>query len=314
MTKLVYLNQIKELLKKIDPLKKIEEGFVAYSQGKVIVPPVGEMIFEDPPGDCHIKYGYIKGDNYYVVKIASGFYENPKKGLPASNGIMLLFSQKTGELLCILLDEGYLTDVRTAAAGAVVAKYMAPRKVNRIGIIGPGTQGRFQLEYLKNVTNCKDVIVWGRSQQNLNKYKSDMELFGFNIKTTLKIEEITTNCNLIITCTPSKTPLIYADQIHRGTHITAIGADTPEKQELDSAILKKADKVIVDSISQSQSRGEVFRAIKSGMITTKNVVELGIMLSNKKYQRTSDDEITVADLTGVAVQDIQISKAIFEIL
>jgi ornithine cyclodeaminase len=314
MTKIVNLDQIKELLKKIDPIKKIEEGFVAYSQEKVIVPPVGEMIFEDPPGDCHIKYGYIKGDDYFVVKIASGFYENPNKGLPASSGVMLLFSQKTGELLCILLDEGYLTDVRTAAAGAVVAKYMAPKKIKRIGIIGPGTQGRVQLEYLKYVVRCKDVIVWGRNQQNLNKYKSDMALFGFNVKTTLNIEEITTNCNLIVTCTPSKSPLIYADQIHQGTHITAIGADTPEKQELDSAILKKADRVIVDSISQSQSRGEVFQAIKSGKITTKDVVELGIMITNKKYQRTSDNEITVADLTGVAVQDIQISKTIFEVL
>ncbi|MHA2501008.1 MAG: ornithine cyclodeaminase family protein, partial [Candidatus Hodarchaeales archaeon] len=137
MTKIINLKEINEALKKIDVVQSIEEGFVAYSQGKVVVPPVGEMIFQDPPGDVHIKYGFIEGDDYYVVKIASGFPENINLDLPSSNGLMLLFSQKTGELACILLDEGHLTNVRTAAAGAVVAKYLAPQEVNRIGILGP---------------------------------------------------------------------------------------------------------------------------------------------------------------------------------
>ena len=141
MSKIIKLEQIKEILKSIDPIQNIEEGFVAYSQGKVVVPPIGEMIFENPPGDCHIKYGYIKGDDYYIIKIAAGFYDNPKIGLPGYSGLMLLFSQKTGELICILLDEGHLTNVRTAAAGAVVAKYMAPKKVHRIGIVGPWRSG-----------------------------------------------------------------------------------------------------------------------------------------------------------------------------
>ncbi|MFX1300522.1 MAG: ornithine cyclodeaminase family protein, partial [Promethearchaeota archaeon] len=98
MPKIVELNQIKQVLGKIDPLALIEEGFIAYSQGKVVVPPVGEMIFKDPPGDCHIKYGYIKGGDFYVIKIAQGFYDNPKIGLPSINGLNLLFSQKTGEI------------------------------------------------------------------------------------------------------------------------------------------------------------------------------------------------------------------------
>jgi len=313
-SKIMKLDQIKEILKSIDPIQKIEEGFVAYSQGKVVVPPIGEMIFENPPGDCHIKYGYIKGDDYYIIKIAAGFYDNPKIGLPGYSGLMLLFSQKTGELICILLDEGHLTNVRTAAAGAVVAKYMAPKKVHRIGIVGPGVQGRMQLQYLKTIIDCKDVIVCGITQQEIDAYKKDMSPLGYNIKTTLNTEDVTSTCNLIVTCTPSKTPLIYADQIQKGTHITAMGSDTPEKQELDSAILKKADRVIVDSIDQSQSRGECFRAMKNGMITKEDLIELGIMISNKTLQRNSDEEITVADLTGVAVQDIQISKAVYEAL
>lgn len=314
MSKIIKLEQIKEILKSIDPIQKIEEGFVAYSQGKVVVPPIGEMIFENPPGDCHIKYGYIKGDDYYIIKIAAGFYDNPKIGLPGYSGLMLLFSQKTGELICILLDEGHLTNVRTAAAGAVVAKYMAPKKIHRIGIVGPGVQGRMQLQYLKTIIDCKDVIVCGITQQEIDAYKKDMSPLGYNIKTTLNTEDVTSTCNLIVTCTPSKTPLIYADQIQKGTHITAMGSDTPEKQELDSAILKKADRVIVDSIDQSKSRGECFRAMKNGMIKKEDLIELGVMISNKTLQRASDEEITVADLTGVAVQDIQISKAVYEAL
>ncbi|MFX0124725.1 MAG: ornithine cyclodeaminase family protein [Candidatus Hodarchaeota archaeon] len=312
MTEIIYLSQIKKILKTINPLKLIEEGFVAYSQGKVVVPPVGEMIFEDPPGDCHIKYGFIKRGDYYVVKIAQGFYKNPQKGLPSTSGLNILFSQKTGEVLCVLLDEGHLTNVRTAAAGAIVAKYMAPQKIRRIGIMGYGIQGKMQLEYLKDVVTCRDAIVWGRREIGLVKYKQDMTDSGFNIETTLDSEEITNTCNLIVTCTPSKVPLIKAEQVRKGTHITAMGSDTPEKQELDTEILRIANRVIVDSISQAASRGECFRAMEEGKITKDDMVELGTMISSKKLQRQTDNEITVADLTGVAIQDIQISKAVYE--
>ena len=312
MTKIIKLSQIKEALKNFDPIQGIEEGFVAYSQGKVVVPPIGEMIFEDPPGDAHIKYGFIKDDDYYVIKIASGFYDNPKIGLPCSNGLMLLFSQKTGELKCILLDEGYLTNVRTAAAGAVAAKYLAPKNVHRIGIFGAGLQGKMQLEYLKPIRDCRDVIVWGVNQQELDAYKEDMEPLGFTIQTTLEADDIASTCNLIVTCTPATSPLLREEQIQKGTHITAMGSDTPEKQELDSAILKKADRVVVDSISQVLERGESFQAMKAGLIKKEDLVELGTIISNMEMQRSSEDEITIADLTGVAVQDIQISKAVWK--
>ena len=318
MPAILNLGQIKEALKKIDPvqgiIKGIEEGFVAYSQGKVVVPPVGELIFDEPRGDTHIKYGYIKHDDYYVIKIASGFYDNPKVGLPASSGLMLLFSQKTGELIAALLDDGYLTQVRTAAAGAVVGKYFAPQKVKRVGIFGAGVQGRMQLEYLRYVRDFRDVIVWGVNQEELDKYKADMAPHGFKIQTTFEPEEIASTCNVIITATPSYKPLLKVDQIRKGTHITAMGSDTSEKQELDSAILKKADRVIVDSIPQSLLRGEVFKALEAGAIKKENLVELGTAISDRKFQRQSDEEITVVDLTGVAVQDIQISKAVWKVV
>ena len=311
MTQLIELDQIKDILKTVNPIEAIEEGFVAYSQGKVVVPPIGEMIFEDPPGDAHIKYGFIKNDDYYVVKIASGFYNNPKIGLPGNAGLMLLFNQKTGQLICILLDQGYLTNVRTAAAGAVVAKYMAPKKLRRIGIFGAGVQGRMQLQYLSKVVECREATVWGLNQEELDAYRRDMEPQGFAIQTTLEPETIASTCNLIVSCTPSKSPLLKADQIRKGTHITAMGSDTPEKQELDPAILKKADRVVVDSISQVMERGESFHAMNAGMIRKEDLVELGNVIDDKGLRRASDDEITVTDLTGVAVQDIQISKAIW---
>ena len=311
LTQIVSLDQINKILKQINPIKEIEEGFIAYSNGKVIVPPVGEMIFDNPPGDVHIKYGYIKEDDFFVIKIASGFYENIKIGLPSYSGLMLLFNQKTGELISVLLDEGHLTNVRTAAAGAVVAKYLAPKKVNRIGIFGYGVQGKMQLEYLKTIIDCREVIVWGRNDKKLQLYKEEMGIQGYNVETTKEVKEVTSTCNLIVTCTPSTSPLILENHIQKGTHITAMGSDTAEKQELDSKILKMADKVIVDSINQAQSRGECFRAMKSGEITSEKLIEVGQMIQNKKLQRISEEEITIADLTGVAVQDIQITKAVW---
>ena len=317
MPAILNLDQIKEALKKIDPVKAIipaiEEGFVAYSRGDVVVPPVGELVFEEPRGDTHIKYGYIKRDDYYVIKIASGFYDNPKIGLPTSSGLMLLFSQKTGELVAAMLDDGYLTQVRTAAAGAVVGKYFAPKKVKRVGIFGAGVQGRMQLEYLRYVRDFQEVIVWGVNQDELDRYKADMAPMGFKIQTTLEPEDIASTCNVIVTATPSYKPLLKVDQVRKGTHITAMGSDTSEKQELDSNILKKADRVIVDSIPQSLLRGEVYKALEAGAINKERLVELGAAISDKKFQRQSDEEITVVDLTGVAVQDIQISKAVWRV-
>lgn len=314
MVKIFELDQIKRALKNIDVVKVVEEGFVDYSQGKVVVPPVGEMTFDNPPGEVHIKYGYIKNDDYYVIKIASGFYENHKLGLPTGNGLMLVFNQRTGELLSVLLDECYLTDIRTAAAGAVSAKYLAPDSVHRIGIVGAGVQGRLQLKYLKPVVECKDVIVWGMNQEELDLYRTDMEPVGFNIETTLNTDEVLSSCNLIVTATPSKKPLLKAETLQKGTHITAMGSDTLTKNELEPEILQRADIIVADSISQCLVRGEIFKAISAGVISKEDVVELGNVIASKKLQRLSDDQITIADLTGVAVQDIQISKAVYEAL
>jgi ornithine cyclodeaminase len=306
--------QIEEALQRIDVTTAIEEGFVAYSRGEVVVPPVGELVFEDPPGDVHIKYGYIKGDEYFVIKVASGFYDNVALGLPAADGLMLVFSQKTAQLECILLDECHLTNVRTAAAGAVVAKYLAPSKVERIGVFGAGVQGKMQVEALLPIVDCRDVIVWGTGEEELDAYRQAMSGHGLSIETTLTSDEVAATCNLIVTATPSHTPLLRAEQIRKGTHITAMGSDTREKNELEPEILQKADLVVADSIEQCRVRGEIFHALEAGVLRDGDAVELGKVISDPALRRTSDTQITVADLTGVAVQDIQISKAVYGVL
>ena len=310
--KIVNFEKIKEIVADIDLLPLIEEGFVKYSMGLTVVPPVGELLFDNPPGDVHIKYGYIMGDDYYVIKIASGFHENPKLGIPSGNGMMLLFNQKTGEPVGGLFDRGYLTDVRTGVAGAIAAKYLAPRKIGRIGIVGTGTQARLQLVHLKSVISCRDTIVFGRNDTKLGQYKNEMVQHGFVVSTTKDINELTSQCNLIVTTTTSTQPLISWKQVQKGTHITAVGSDTPSKQELGQVILGEADLVVADSISQCLVRGEISHAFKEGILQQDDIVELGQIIEGKIEGRTSEDQTTIADLTGVAVQDIQISKAVYE--
>lgn len=310
MTQIINLDRIRRVCRDMDFAPLIEEGFAAYSEGRVVVPPVGELSFTAPPGDTHIKYGYIRGDDCFVVKIASGFYDNPRHGLPSNSGLMLVFSQHTGLLQTVLLDEGYLTDVRTAVAGRIAAQYLAPAELEAIGVLGTGIQARLQVQELRALTSCRQVVVWGRSDEGLEDYRGALEEEGFSVITTREAAEVALSCNLIITATPSTEPLLAADQIRPGTHITAMGSDTPLKQELDAAILARADLVVADSRSQCRERGEIAKALAAGFLQETEIVELGEIITGQAAGRTGEEQITVADLTGVAVQDIQIAKAV----
>lgn len=311
MTAVITLEQIKVLVKSINTVEAMQEGFIQYSNNYTVVPPVGELLFENPKGDAHIKYGYIKYKDHYVIKIASGFYQNPEVGLSSSQGLMLVFDQKTGVPQAILLDEGYLTDIRTAAAGALAAKYWASKKINAIGIIGTGIQAKLQLKYLQQITSCKQVWLWGRNKKNIDTFIQELGN-EYDIHVALSVKEVALHSNLIVTTTPSEEPLLDVDDIQPGTHITAVGSDTSNKQELASQLLNKADLVITDSIPQSHSRGEIYRAIKDGAINESKVIELGIGIQNNKLQRSNDQQVTIADLTGVAVQDIMIATAVYQ--
>ena len=312
MTDIFTAEQIRGVLPQLDLLPAIEESFMRYSQGRAVVPPVGELLLEK--GEVHIKYGYVHGDAFYVIKIASGFYDNPKLGIPSSNGLMLLFSQETGEPAAILLDEGRLTDVRTAVAGAIAARHLAPKRVRRIGILGAGVQARLQLQHLRPVTDCREALVWGRGDEQLARYRADMARFGFHIETTRDAAELLRTCDLIVTTTPATQPLLRAEDLRPGVHITAVGSDTPDKQELDARILAQADVVVADSISQCLKRGEIHQALAAGLLDEGKIVELGDVIAGRASGRTAPEQITVADLTGVAVQDIAIATAVYRAL
>lgn len=314
MIKVMELDEIRSRIDVPAMIQAIEDGFVLYSDGKVVVPPVGFLNFTDPPGDVHIKYGYVKGDSVYVLKVASGWYENEKLGVPFADGVLLVFSQQTGHLQIVLHDECWLTDMRTAAAGAVAARHLAPGNVNAIGIVGTGGQARMQLELLKDIVDCNVCYAWGRNAGKLAAMiddlngNDDIRNWGLDIRTAQDMDELTANCNLIVTTTSAREPLIRADQVRPGTHITAMGSDDHGKQELGADVLGKADLVVADSISQCVDHGECFHAVKAKAIDEAAIVELGNVISDPSLGRSSDDQVTVADLTGVAIQDIQIAK------
>jgi ornithine cyclodeaminase len=310
------LEEIRRLIRIPQLIQAIEDGFVLYSSGKVVVPPVGLLHFDEPPGDVHIKYGYVKGDDVYVLKMASGFYDNRKLGVPVADGVILVFSQQTGHLRMLLHDECWLTDMRTAAAGAVAARNLAPKAIRGIGIVGTGVQARMQLSLLRNVVDCHRCLVWGRDGDKVRTMIAELgadasiQDWGLQITAARDIDHLASECNLIVTTTSAREPLIRADQIHPGTHITAMGSDDHGKQELEAALLGKADRVVADSIAQCVDHGECFHAVKHGNIKEGSIVELGHVIKTPSLGRTNDKQSTVADLTGVAIQDIQIAKMV----
>jgi len=168
------------------------------------------------------------------------------------------------------------------------------------------------VKYLSQITDCRKVFVWGRNKKKMKLYKDDMANVGFEVKCTALIEEVALKCNFIITTTASDKPLLMKNQILKGTHINAIGSDALGKRELGPGLINKADLVITDSLEQCQYRGEISCAIKDGNFSIHQVKELGQVLSGKQKGRESDEQITIADLTGVAVQDIQIATAIYK--
>ena len=301
---------IKAMLNVDDAIRAIEGGFAAYSKGEVTTPPVGHLAFEG--GDCHIKYGYRKNAKFFVIKIASGFHGNPQKGLPVGSGLMLVMDAKTGVPLSLLEDQGYLTDIRTAIAGAIAAKYLMPRKVQRIGIVGTGSQARYQLQLLAKVTDGREATVWGRKDQAAETFCRDMATFGFKVKVALSLQALTESSQVIVTTTNAKEPLIEASWVQSGTHITAVGADAPGKRELDPQLLVKADLIVVDSISQCTDHGEVQKATTRGLIARTDLIELGQVIAQPDLGRTSDEQISIVDLTGIAIQDIEIAGLIYE--
>jgi ornithine cyclodeaminase len=269
---------------------------------------VGYLGFTEPTGDVHLKYGYVNGGDVFVVKVAAGFPQNSMRGLPTGDGCILVFSSHTGFLLAVLLDRSRLTDLRTAVAGAVAARALAPRFVSRIGILGTGVQARLQPIMLKHVSDCREIALYGRSEERAVSCAAYLELAGFRVKLCRTAEEVAESCELIVTTTASRAAHFRAAAVQPGSHITAVGADAPGKQELDPALFARAEVVVADSIAQCADHGDLAVALASGDIALHRVRELGTVLANPAFGRTSEAQISIADLTGVAVQDIVIAS------
>lgn len=295
--------QIEEVIRPSDAIAAMERAFIAYSRGEAVIPSVGEMLFEDPPGDCHIKYGYLKHGSTFTIKVGTGFWKNPDLGLPSGNGVVLVFSSRTGELLTLFEDHGYLTNIRTAAAGAVVAKYLVSPDLECIGMVGAGTQAGLQLEYLREVTPCRRVLLWTRAPERARAFHVD----GFEIDAVPTVSDLAARARLIITTTPSRQWLLSDRDVKPGTHITALGADGGGKQELDPTLFRRAALCVVDSRVQCAQFGDSSYALKQGWIRRDQLIELGELIEKRNLPRQATD-ITIADLTGVAVQDIAIAE------
>lgn len=299
----------------IDPgtIAAIRDAYIAISDGRADVPPVGYLGFPGKNGDCHIKYGYIAGDPVFVVKIAAGFYDNPSRGLPSSNGIIVAVSAETGRVIATLNDEGWLTDLRTGIGGAVATFALCRDDAETFSIVGTGTQARFQARAMAALAGRPITInVWGRSRAKAEALQADLAAIGLPVQLADDLEAMCRTSDVIVTTTPSAHPLIEAGWIREGTHITAMGADAPGKQELAVELVARANVLAVDLARQCLEHGEFAGAFAAGLIKAEDCIELGLILSGRARGRQAISQITIADLTGVATQDIAMARTVLE--
>ena len=304
--------QIMKLFQFDNTARVISDAYVASSSGHVQTGDVVHLSFPETNGDCHVKSGHIRNTDSYVIKIASGFYDNPSKGLPSSNGMMLAFSATTGELTAILRDEGWLTDMRTGIGGAIATRALAAKSAKKVLIIGSGIQAQFQAKCLASLMPERsfNFNIWGRNENAVIVLVEELRSHNLNADVATNLDEEVSHADIIITTTPA-TSFLFGDNLVRpGTHVTAIGADTHGKQELPTSLIESASLLVCDMMSQSLNHGE-FQVINDTDLS-KKVVELGNILSNRCAGRTSDNDITIADLTGIAAQDIAITSRIID--
>ena len=292
----------------------MREAFRADGDGRAHVPAVINLDVPAHRGEFHVKTALIDGVPYIAVKIASGFYDNPAKGLPSGSGLMAVFDAATGLPAALLLDNGFLTDIRTGAAGAVAAEVLAPREFATAGVIGSGLQARYQIRCLRQVRPFSRIVAWSPDRTHLDVYVREMQADGYQAEAAASPEAVCRAADVIITATPAKAPLVRAEWLRPGHHVTALGSDSPGKQELDAACLARADLVVVDRLTQCAAFGELRHALDAGLLRPDRVhAELGEIVAGMKPGRTSDAQITIADLTGVGFQDTAIASRAIEL-
>lgn len=294
----------------------IRQAFRADGLGQTTVPPPINLAIAGADGEFHVKTAFVEGIPYVAVKIASGFYRNASRGLPTGAGLMALFDASTGMPAGLLLDNGYLTDVRTGAAGAVAAECLARRDIETVGVIGAGVQARHQVRCLREVRAFARVVAWSIDARGTGAYCEELRTeFGVEAIAAGSAEEVARQADLLITATPSTSPFVHRAWLRPGVHVTAVGADGPGKQELDPHCLSDADLVIVDRVSQCVRLGELQHAVAAGLMGAENVhAELGQVVAGLRPGRTSDEQVTIADLTGVGFQDTAIASAAYGLI
>ncbi len=279
-----------------------------------MMPPIMRIDIKKYHGESDIKAAYIEGLDSFAIKIASGFFDNPKIGLPSSNGLMVLLDSETGIVKSVLLDEGYLTDTRTAIAGAIATKYLSNQNANTVGIIGAGIQARLQLQAIMLVRKINKITVWARDKIKANQFLDSFKDLEIDLHMASSCKELACLSEIIVTTTPSKKPLLEFDWIKKGTHITAMGSDAEHKNEIDPHMLKYCDQYVPDNQSQTSALGELHHALKKNLISSQEKFnDLGDIINDPNLGRKNKEDITICDLTGTGVQDTAIARFTFNL-
>jgi ornithine cyclodeaminase len=273
------------------------------------MPPILSMAIPDHNGEVDVKTAYVPGVEGFAIKVSPGFFDNPRLGLPSTSGLMVLLSSRTGQVAAVLLDNGYLTDVRTAAAGAVAARHLAREDAASAAIFGAGLQARMQLRALCLVRPISRASVWARDAAKAQAMADETTReLGFAVSAEADAAAAAAGADVIVTTTPATAPIVEAEWLRPGQHITAMGSDQHGKNELAPACLGRADLYVPDRLSQTRALGELRSAIEHGVVAADRVfAELGEIIAGSASGRRTASDITIADLTGTGVQDTAIA-------
>lgn len=299
---------VMKVISMADAIEAVERAYRLFARKEAGVFPIIAHEFEPEKKEMDIKSGHLEGAGIYGLKVVGYSSDNPKlRGIPALAGLVIVMSVETGRPLG-LVDGMTITNIRTGAAGAVGAKALARPNSEKVLLVGTGAQGRAQIEGLLHVMPAVRMIrVFGRTPSNVEAYVAEMSAkyphVSFSAVSSQELKDAALNSDIIVTCTPSHKALIKEDYVRPGTHINAIGADFPGKQELEEGILPKA-LVVGDSREQVVRQGECQTACRKGILRPEDILEIGDVLEGKVQGRTSDEQITVFDSTGMALQDI----------
>ena len=287
----------------------VEGAFCRLAEGGVVMPPILRLDIGEQNGEVDVKTAYVPGLPSFAIKISPGFFDNPKHGLASVNGLMTLFSSTTGMLQALLLDNGYLTDLRTAAAGAVTARHLARADASRVAILGAGVQAGLQLEALTLVRPISEARLWARDPVKAEAAAARLsETLDLPVRPVAGAEEAMAGADIVVTTTPATTPILEAAWLEAGQHVIAMGSDAEHKNEIAAEALARVDRYVADSLAQTRRLGELHHALEAGIaIDERSLVELGNVILGSAPGRTRDDEITLADLTGTGVQDTAIA-------